>query len=851
MAKYVKEHVRTPKSTRSEHPIIPPKYQHIAAMVFIYISLLVFFHSIIFDSKSYQSADSIAAHSWDTFRNDSQAEGIVPLWNPYIFCGMPGFASLTYPIPRNYDLTSNLWERGVRIVLSYFFLEEGSNGAWLLYYLVFGIGVYLFVDDKLKNKPIALIVALMAMYSMRVAVLIMIGHVTKIAVLAWFPFVFLLVEKLREKFTLFHAVLLTIAVRLMIQPGHMQFIFYVYLTLSTYLVFLFIRSLIKKENWKGILASGTILIFATIFAFLMGADQHLSTLEYNPYSMRGSNPITHTSAASQTKTIEGGLDYDYATSWSFSPGEIMTFFIPSWYGFGNLTYQGPLTADQSQKLNFYWGPQPDVDSPQYMGIIVIVLAIIGFIRNRKDPFVQFMGAASIVSIFIAFGKEFSLIYDLMYRYFPMFNKFRIPVMILMIVQFFIPILAGYGIISFIEHRPKTIHPALEKKWKYILGGLALGVCISLMGASVIKSMYSSFFPVQEVGKSLERSYGQLNPTVLSMFYDFIFSSIMTDLLVGFILLTIVFGAFYYFQKGKLKATMLYGVLVVLVLFDLWRIAGKPYDPKDKQESIQAMTAPDFVTALLRASTNFRVLKMMNGQPVYDNSLAYWRIQNAYGYQGAKMRIYQDMVEVAGLGNPLVWQLMNIKYIISNREESHPGLVPVYNGSGTKVYAFQSWLPRIFFVNRYEVSDNLSTLNKISAMSFDPKDVAYISRDIKTNIDAPSQGADARIVHYGSQNLEIQTHTTGNNLLFISEAYYPKGWKASIDGKETEILQLNYLFRGIVFPPGEHTLTMKFEPATFVLGKTISLIANLIILCGIILILLHRFLFQRKKIVLEE
>jgi uncharacterized membrane protein YfhO len=237
--------------------------------------------------------------------------------------------------------------------------------------------------------------------------------------------------------------------------------------------------------------------------------------------------------------------------------------------------------------------------------------------------------------------------------------------------------------------------------------------------------------------------------------------------------------------------------------------------------------------------------------VYDNSLAYWRIQNAYGYQGAKMRIYQDMVEVAGLGNPLVWQLMNIKYIISNREESHPGLVPVYNGSGTKVYAFQSWLPRIFFVNRYEVSDNLSTLNKISAMSFDPKDVAYISRDIKTNIDAPSQGADARIVHYGSQNLEIQTHTTGNNLLFISEAYYPKGWKASIDGKETEILQLNYLFRGIVFPPGEHTLTMKFEPATFVLGKTISLIANLIILCGIILILLHRFLFQRKKIVLEE
>jgi hypothetical protein len=851
MAKNVREQIRTPKTARVESHFIPPKYQHIAAMVFIYISLLVFFHAIIFDSKSYQSADSIAAHSWDTFRNDSQAEGIVPLWNPYIFCGMPGFASLTYPIPRIYDITSNLWEHVVRIALSYFFLEEGSNGAWLLYYLVFGIGVYLFVNYKLKSKPIALIVALMATYSMRVAVLIMIGHVTKIAVLAWFPFVFLLVEKLREKFTLFLAVLLTIAVRLMIQPGHMQFIFYIYLSLGAYLIFLFIRSLIKKENWKGILASGIILIFATVFAFLMGADQHLSTLEYNPYSMRGSNPITHTSAASQTKTIEGGLDYEYATSWSFSPGELMTLFIPSWYGFGDLTYQGPLTGDQPQKLNFYWGPQPDVDSPQYMGIIVIVLAVIGFIRYRKDPFVQFMGAASIVSIFIAFGKEFPVLYDIMYRYFPMFNKFRIPVMILMIVQFFTPILAGYGIISFVENRPKTLPPALEKKWKYTLGGLAFGVVISVIGASVVKSIYSSFFPVQEVAKALARSYGQLNPAVLSLFYDFVFSSIMTDLLIGFILLTIVFGAFYFFQKGKLKVSMLYGILVVLVLFDLWRIAGKPYDPKDKQESIQAMAAPDFVKTLLQDTTSFRVLRMMNGQPVYDNSLAYWRIQNAYGYQGAKMRIYQDMVDVAGLGNPRVWQLMNIKYLISNREESHAGLVPVYNGSGTKVYAFQSWLPRVFFVNRYEVSDNLSTLNKISAMSFDPKEVAYISRDIKTNIDAPLQGTEARIVHYGSQNIEIQTRTTGNNLLFISEAYYPKGWKASVDGKETEIFQLNYLFRGVVIPPGEHTLIMKFEPARFALGKTISLIANLIILCGIILILLFRFWVQRKKIVLSK
>jgi hypothetical protein len=485
-----------------------------------------------------------------------------------------------------------------------------------------------------------------------------------------------------------------------------------------------------------------------------------------------------------------------------------------------------------------------------MGVLVVVLAIIGFIRNRKNPFVQFMGAAIILSLLIAFGKEFSLVYDLLYRYFPMFNKFRVPVTILMLVQFFIPILAGYGILSFISDQKKTISPLEQKRWKYVLGGLAVAVLLSIIGTSFIKEIYSSFFPLQEVGKILSRSYGN-NPQVLAMVYDFVVSSVVTDIIVGCVLVAVVFGAFYYYQKGKLKSPSLYGLIIVAVLFDLWRVASKPYEPRNQQESMQAMATPDYVKGLQHDSTNFRVLRMINGQPYYDNSLAFWRIQNAYGYQGAKMRMYQDMAEVAGLGNPLVWQLMNIKYLISNREESFPGSRLVYNGPDEKVYAFQSWLPRVFFVNKYEVSDNVNTLNKIAAMSFNPTDIAYVARDIKSNIDAPVQGAEARIVHFGSQNIEIQATATGNNLLFISETYYPKGWKASIDGKETEILQLNYLFRGIVIPRGEHTVTMKFESPTFVLGKTISLIANLIILGGIIGFLIRQFLLKRKKVVITK
>jgi hypothetical protein len=845
MAKNVKEQTRNITAASADHPFIPLKFQHPAAMFFLYICLLVFFHSIVFDGKTYQSADTIASHSWETLLKDAETDGIYPLWNPYIFCGMPGYASLTFSLPRTWDFATYTWGQ-VRSFVGYIFLEQ-KIGVWLFLYLVFGIGVYLLVYDKLKNKPVALIVALMATYSARVTILLMIGHVTKIAVLAWFPYSILLVEKLREKFNLLYALLLAIIVRLMIEPGHVQFIFYIYLALGTYLLFLFIRALIKKDNWKGILLSGTTLAAATIVAFLMGADQHLSTLEYNPYSMRGSNAITSISPAAETKTVEGGLDYNYATNWSLSPGEMMTFFVPSWYGFGDVPYQGQLTNNRPQMLNFYLGPQPQVDCPQFMGVVVIVLAIIGFIRYRKEPFVQFMGAAVAVSLLIAFGKEFSLVYDLMYRYFPMFNKFRIPLLILMLVQFFVPILAGYGVVSFMTDTKKNITPVQEKRWKYALGGLLTVIIIAIIGKGIIKEIYGMFFPLQEVGKLLSRSYGQLNPTVVEIIYEFIVSSVVTDILIGCVLLLIVFAAFYYYQKRKLKYAALCGILILAVVFDLWRVAWKPSDPKDRKESIQSIATPDFIKVLQQDTTQFRVLKITNGQPVYgDNSYAYWRIQNAFGYHGAKMRIFQDMDDVASMGNPLVWQLMNVKYLISNRDESNPALVEVYNSPNNKVYGVRFALPRVFFVNKYEVSDNLGILKKIADHSFNPLDIAYVSEDIKTKIDPPLQGANAEIVHYGIQDLKVRTTATGNNLLFLSEAYYPKGWKAFIDEKEVDILRLNYLFRGVIVPQGQHTIEMKFEPASFTAGRQISLTANIIVLVGILLTGIGRYIKRTKR-----
>ena len=112
----------------------------------------------------------------------------------------------------------------------------------------------------------------------------------------------------------------------------------------------------------------------------MDADKYLSVLEYNPYSMRGSNPIVQSKDGADSKTVEGGLGYMYATEWSYAPGELMTWLVPSWYGFSHqVPYKGALTGNQERLLPFYWGRQPIVHAPQYMGLIVLILGIIGLI----------------------------------------------------------------------------------------------------------------------------------------------------------------------------------------------------------------------------------------------------------------------------------------------------------------------------------------------------------------------------------------------------------------------------------------------------------------------------------------
>ena len=71
--------------------------------------------------------------------------------------------------------------------------------------------------------------------------------------------------------------------------------------------------------------------------------------------------------------------------------------------------------------------------------------------------------------------------------------------------------------------------------------------------------------------------------------------------------------------------------------------------------------------------------------------------------------------------------------------------------------------------------------------------------------------------------------SGTQLAVFSEIYYPKGWKAFIDGQELSHLRANYLLRALAIPAGEHTVEFKFEPKSYFMGNKVSLASSLVLL----------------------
>ena len=832
IVKTKKENQETFFNSFSIDKIIPVKFQTLAFLLVILIVFLIFYAPLYFSGKTFQSGDILTSLSVVPYIENHQ--GGYTLWNPNIFCGMPAYAMAT-----GYKWFNLIYVvvNSARNVFSAPFAVDYAK--WTFYLLALAYTMYFFMLNRTKNRLVSLLTGLSASFSTGIVVFLFIGHVTKLTAIFVFPVILLVLLNFQQKIKFLDVMILMFFMPVMYLGWHVQIIFYIFFAVLIYFIYFFIRALKSKDNYliKQLVKSAAIFLLAVVVGLGIQSDNLTQIFEYTPYSTRGTESIIDKQTGNKAKTETGF--YEYATNWSFSPGEMLTWIVPSYYGFGKTVYNGPLSQNRDVEVNTYFGQMPFVDVAQYMGVIVFFLAIFSMIVNWKDPFVRYLTILVIIATLISFGSTFPIAYDLMFHYFPFFDKFRVPSMILILVQISFPILAGLGIVKVIELKNQS-----DKKYVNIIRNtfyLFAGIFVlTLLLSSPIKSWFIGH--INAAGEKGAR---------LQQIHDFMADMFLGDLRLVFFFSAAAFGLIYAYLKSALSKDLMIVIIIVLSLIDIIRIDNRGETYTEAQDQKELFNKPAYISAIesLNDKSVFRIINLkqdgsLGSVQQNSNYNAYFLTQDLYGYSGIKPRAYQDYMDVLNSpANQTLWRMTNTKYVVFDKPYEYPGLTQIYSGEKDFVYLNQLALPRAYFVNTIEKANPIEILNKVKNDLFDPQEIAYVE-DSDLKVDKPDSTTYVEIEKYGDENIYLNVKASGNNFLILGDTFIsgeadyklfkiPTGWKAYIDGNETKIYRTNHDFRGIVVPAGEHKIHFEYLPESFVISKNASMILSSLVLLGLL------------------
>lgn len=810
---------------------IPQKFQTLVLLLIVLLIFLLFYSPLYFGDKTFQSGDIITSEASKTYVQNHQ--GGFTLWNPYIFCGMPAYAmSVGYKWFNIIYVVTN----SVRSVFSAPFSNQYA--MWTFYLVALAYTMYFFMMNRTRNRLISLFSALTVSFSTGIVVFLYIGHVTKLTAIFVFPVILLILLNFQKQIKLLDVMLLFFFMPVMFLGWHVQIIFYIFFAVMIYFIYYFISALKSKDNFltKQLLKSAGIFLIAVLIGLGIMSDNFTQVWEYTPYSTRGTESILDRESENVKKTETDF--YEYATNWSFSPGEVLTWIVPSYYGFGKSVYNGPLSQNKDVEVNTYFGQMPFVDVAMYMGVVVFFLSIFSMIINWKDRFVRYLTILTFIATLISFGRTFPIAYDLMFHYFPFFDKFRVPSMILVLVQLSLPILAGLGIARLISLKNENDrkYDNLVRNIFFVLSGIFL---LTILLGSPIKSWF-----ISHINSAGEKG------TRLQQIHDYMAEMFLTDARLAFFFSAVVFGLIFAYLKSFLSRDLMVTFIIVLSLIDIFRINHRGETYQEMQSIEQLFQKPEYVSAIesLNDKSVFRILNLkqdgsLGSVQQNSNFNAYFLLQDLYGYSGIKPRAYQDYMDILGSpANATLWRMANVKYLILDNPVSMAGLNPVYSGNKTFVYQNMDALPRAYFVNTVQKATAIEILNKVKNNQFDPKEIAFVE-DADLQVDRPDSTTYVEIEKYGDENIYLNVKASGNNFLFLGDTYVGKGWKAFVNGNETPIYRANHNFRGIIVPAGEHKIHFEYLPESFLITKNISLVLSSLVVLGLLISIGMNF---RKK-----
>ena len=713
-----------------------------------------------------------------------------PYWFPNLFSGMPSYGGYIYT-PGDPTKT----------ILNMIFLNRGIK-LWF-YFSLSGIGFFILLR-LLKISSISClfggIVSGITPYSFG---LINAGHTNKIIAMAFIPWILASVIYGMNHKSLKSILMISVPTIFQLWSNHPQVVYYTWMMV----VFLWLWNLISdfrlgefslKNNGKQI----CIIFIGLLISLIVVVHPYYHVYEFQKHSNRGAKSVLD-----DTKETSSGTDWNYATQWSFHPKETISFLYPYHYGLQNF-------PTRDMKSVAYWGFMPFTQSTHYLGLIVILFAILGALLRKPDRFESYMWVLSGLVIFVGFGSYFPALYKPLFLLAPFFSKFRIPSMIFILLAISIPYLAAIGLDKLITNEKTQI---VKKKILWVFGGfIGLTFIFLIFGESILS--FSSL------------SDNRFNPAILSQVKDIRKELFNKGIMLALVLSGSTFGLSWLFLKGEVNKKIFSTLIVLFSIGDLWVVNNEFLFLKKPEKINLYFRETPLINYLKNDNSHFRIFPV---DELNSNKYGYWGIQSIGGYRAVKLRHFQDLMDAGGFRRPQILNMLNVKYVLTEKKLNSPLFSPVINYNG--LYKNRAVLPRTWFVNNIDnVTDQKTSLQSVLSQSFDPEKTAVITNYSGPEIPESSTGT-AKIETLSENEIVITASTSAGGLLILSEIYYKPGWKCKIDGILTDIFQTNHVLRSIFVPEGTHSIKFFYDKSSWYITRLISRISFLIILFSLIFI----------------